>query len=110
MVTRARAKQSVGPEMQEIVMFKDRTVIWVLEYVFGGALILLPLMGLSLCQVNWTCSFLWTMGLFLICLGVILVSCASSMKQRMFLAKRVDMLAKQLADSSGSSDKIGDKE
>lgn len=86
-------------------MFKDRIVVWVLEYIVGGMLIIVPLMGLIVRRHTWINAKLWAVQLFVICLGVILVSCASSMRQRMLLAKRIDNLAKQIADSSASLQK-----
>ena len=86
-------------------MFKDRVVVWVLEYIFGGTLIIIPLIGLIVWQAAWIDANLWASQLFVICLGVILVSCASSMRQRMLLAKSIDNLAKQIADSSASPQK-----
>ena len=90
-------------EMQEVVMFKDRAAIWILEYILGGTLAFVPLIGLGLRQTNWTDAHTWATGLFVVCLGVTLLSCASSMRQRMLLAKRIDMLAEQMADGSTSS-------
>ncbi|GAH82331.1 unnamed protein product [marine sediment metagenome] len=84
-------------------MFKDRAAIWVLEYIVGGMLVLVPLIGLGLLRANWTDAHAWAVGLFVVCLGVILISCASSMRQRLFLAKRIDRLAEQMADSSTAS-------
>lgn len=81
-------------------MFKDRVVIWAMEYIFGGMLVLVPLTGLSFWRVSWMDASLLAVGLFVVCLGVILLSCASSMRQRMLLARRIDTLAKQMADSS----------
>lgn len=92
-------------EIQEVIMFKDRAIVWVLEYIFGGTLIIMPLMGLIFWQPAWIDAKLWAAQLFVICLGVILVSCASSMRQRMLLAKCIDKLAKQIADSSAPSQK-----
>jgi hypothetical protein len=85
-------------------MFKDRTLVWVLEYIFGGTLVVVPLMSLVFCRGAPTNAHIWTVWLFVACLGVILISCASSMRQRMLLARRIDILAKQIAGSSGSSD------
>lgn len=84
-------------------MFRDRAVVWVLEYIFGGMLVIVPLTGLGLWRDSWMDASLWAVGLFVVCLGVILLSCASSMRQRMLLARRIDALAKQIADSSASS-------
>ncbi len=79
-------------------MFKDRLVVWVLEYIFGGTLVVVPLTGLALRRANWTDGCIWAVGLFVVCLGVILISCASSMRQRMLLAKRIDTLAEQMRE------------
>jgi hypothetical protein len=87
---------------REFVMFKDRAAIWVLEYIVGGILAFVPLIGLRLWQTDWTDAHTWATGLFVVCLGVTLISCASSMRQRMFLAKRIDLMAKKMADSSAS--------
>jgi len=84
-------------------MFKDRTIIWVLEYIFGGTLVLISLADMGFRGSVRTDAHIWAAHLFVICLGVVLISCASSMRQRMLLARRLDMLTKKLADSSGAS-------
>ena len=84
-------------------MFKDRTLIWVLEYIFGGTLVVVPLTGLASRRANWTEGCIWAVGLFVVCLGVILISCASSMRQRMLLGKRIDGLAEQMREHIVSS-------
>lgn len=84
-------------------MFKDSAAIWVLEYIAGGMLVFVPLIGLGLMQINWTDGHTWATGLFIACLGVTLISCASSMRQRMLLARRIDMMVKHIADGSTSS-------
>lgn len=80
-------------------MFKDRMLVWVLEYVFGGVLVIVPLMSQVLCPPAWTDAHKWATQLFVVSLGVILISCASSMRQRLLLARRIDKLAKQIAGS-----------
>jgi hypothetical protein len=89
-------------KLPEVIMFRDRVLIWVLEYILGAALVLVPLISVALCRPVWTDAHIWAMQLFVVCLGVILISCASSMRQRLFLARRIDKLAKQKADSSAS--------
>ena len=84
-------------------MFKDRTIIWVLEYIFGGLLVFVPLVWLKLRGLSRTDAHLWAVGLFVVCLGVILISCASSMRQRLLLAKRIDSLAQQTADRENNN-------
>ena len=78
-------------------MLKDRTIIWALEYVMGGTLVLVPLGILALGQDSSAKDYVWATGLFVVSLGVILISCASSMRQRMLLAKRIDALDKKIA-------------
>ena len=84
-------------------MFKDRMLIWLLEYVFGGLLVVVPLTGRILRPLAWTEAHLWATQLFVAGLGVTLISCASSMRQRLLLARRIDGLAKKMAEGRGSS-------
>ncbi len=81
-------------------MLKDRQLIWVLEYIFGGILVIVPLVCLGFWRADWSAAFLWVVGLFVVCLGVILISCASSMRQRILLSRRIETLAKKINDSS----------
>ena len=84
-------------------MLKDRMIVWFLEYVFGGMLVIIPLGSQFFQRFAWTDPFVWTAKLFAACLGVILISCASSMRQRLLLAKRIDELAEQMQVSAGFS-------
>lgn len=79
-------------------MFRDRVEVWVLEYIFGGILAVVPMTGLLLWRDRLVDGRLWSAGLFVVCLGVILIACASSMRRRMLLAKRIEKLAEQMAD------------
>jgi hypothetical protein len=84
-------------------MFKDRMIVWFLEYVFGGALVIVPMTSLAIRRFAWTDAYGWTAKLFVASLGVILISCASSMRQRMLLAKRIDKLAEQIQANAAFS-------
>ena len=84
-------------------MFKDRMLVWILEYIVGGTLVLVPLASLILSSPVQTDAYNWATQLFIVCLGVVLISCASSMRQRMLLARRIDRMAKQISDNSASS-------
>ncbi len=84
-------------------MFKDRILVWVLEYVVGGTLVLVPLASLTFSEPARIDAYYWATQLFVVCLGVILISCASSMRQRMLLARRIDRMARQISDNSTSS-------
>jgi hypothetical protein len=77
-------------------MFKDRMIVWFLEYVLGGILVIIPLASQLFHRFAWTDAYVWTAKLFTACLGVILISCASSMRQRLLLGKRIDKLAEQV--------------
>jgi len=81
-------------------MLKDRMIVWFVEYVFGGALVIVPMASLAVDRFVGTDAYVWTVKLFVACLGVILISCASSMRQRMLLAKRIDKLAEQIRAGS----------
>ena len=84
-------------------MFNDRMPIWVLEYIIGGVLVVIPLTSRFLRPPAWTDAHQWATQLFVASLGVILISCASSMRQRLRLATRIDKLARQMAEGYGSS-------
>ena len=71
-------------------------IVWFLEYVLGGMLVIVPLASQFFRRFAWTDAYVWTAKLFTACLGVILISCASSMRQRLLLASRIDKLAKQI--------------
>jgi len=88
-------------------MLKDRMIVWFLEYVFGGMLVIIPLASQLFRRFAWTDAYVWTAKLFTACLGVILISCASSMRQRLFLAKRIDKLAEQIQMSAEFSQSSG---
>jgi hypothetical protein len=85
-------------------MLKDRMIVWILEYVFGGALVVVPLTSLVLHRPAWSSSYMWTTNLFVTSLGVILISCASSMRQRILLARRIETLAGQMNKRFPSSE------
>ena len=84
-------------------MFKDRMIVWFLEYVFGGAMVIAPLASQFFRRFAWTDASVWTAKLFVACLGVILISCASSMRQRLLLAKRIDKLVEQMQANAAFS-------
>lgn len=75
-------------------MFRDKKLIWVIEYIFGSLLVILPFFGLIPAEENAPEPHIWSLELFTISLGVILISCASSMRQRIKLAERIEQLIK----------------
>jgi len=88
------SEQTLG--FAEVIMFADNVVVWVLEYIFGGMLVVIPLANLALPGSASTDTRIWSVQLFVVCLGVVLISCASSMRQRMLLSKRIEKLTEQI--------------
>lgn len=84
-------------------MLKDRMIIWILEYILGGMLVVVPLSSLVVGRLTWSYPHTWATKLFVTSLGVILISCASSMRQRILLAGRIDRLAGQMQEYCTSS-------
>jgi len=79
-------------------MLKDNKVIWVVEYSFGGLLVAVSLGALVFWPGSQLDTRIWASELFVACLGVILISCASSMRQRMILAKYIDQRIRQITN------------
>jgi len=77
-------------------MSKDKTFIWILQYLFGFVLITAVVPAAIYAQPKWTDAHVWASELFAVGLGVVLVSCGSSMRQRMTMSKRIDDLAEQI--------------
>jgi len=74
-------------------MFKDRVAIWVAEYVLGGLLIVGPLAVLIARRpdLNTEAGF-WSISLFVVALGVILVASGSAMRRRLALARQLEQM------------------
>lgn len=87
-------------------MLKDRMIIWVLEYILGGTLVVVSLSSLVVRRLTWSYPHMWATKLFVASLGVILISCASSMRQRILLAGRIDRLAGQMREYCTSSQEL----
>ena len=77
-------------------MFKDRLIYWLLEYISGAAMVLVPLTMIYPNIEAPVDAYIWAVQWFVVYLGVILISCASSMKQRLLLSKRIDQLSKKV--------------
>lgn len=97
-------------DFKGFIMFNDNAVVWVLEYIFGGILVVVSITGLALGRSVWFDTYIWAVYLFVVCLGVVLISCASSMRQRILLAMRIDRLAERIRERSASSQKLGASE
>ena len=84
-------------------MLKDNKVIWAMEYIFGGLLVAVSLSALVFWSGSQLDMRIWTSELFVACLGVILISCASSMRQRMLLRKFLDEQLRKLHGNTQTS-------
>ena len=71
-------------------MFKDRLAIWLAEYILGGLLIVGPLAVLIARRpdLNTEAGF-WSINLFIVALGVILVASGSAMRRRLAMARQL---------------------
>ena len=79
-------------------MLTDNKVIWAMEYIFGGLLVAVSLAALVFWPASQLDMRIWASELFVACLGVILISCASSMRQRMIIMKSVDQQIRQIVE------------
>ena len=73
-------------------MFKDRKFIWVLEYLIGLGLLAVIMPSIVRPHPGWSSAHSWAYLLFIACAGVVLVSAAGSMRQRMQMVKRIEQL------------------
>ncbi len=47
-------------------MFRDRTLVWAVEYIFRGTLVLVPLTSLVLCRAAQDDAHIWSAQLRII--------------------------------------------
>jgi hypothetical protein len=73
-------------------MLKDRNVTWVVEYALGIVLLVAVLPSIVLPHPGWSEAHWWAYLLFIVCAGITLVGCGSSMRQRVELAQRIAKL------------------
>ena len=71
-------------------MFRDRLAIWVAEYILGGLLIVGPLAVLIARRpdLNTEAGF-WSINLFIVALGVVLVASGSAMRRRLAMVRQL---------------------
>ncbi len=77
-------------------MFKDKKSIWVIEYIIGLGLIVLISPLILRPNTHWSMAYGWAYLLFVACSGIILVSAAGAMRQRMKLEERIAKLERML--------------
>jgi hypothetical protein len=73
-------------------MLKDRKLTWVVEYAIGIILLVAVLPSIVLPHPNWSEAHWWAYLLFIVCSGITLIGCASSMRQRVELTQRIEKL------------------
>jgi len=88
-------------------MLKDKKLLWVVEYILGIVLLATVVPFIVHPQLGWSEAHGWAYLLFLISASIILLSCASAMRQRMQLAGRIADLEQiaaglRIAESQGS--------
>lgn len=77
-------------------MFTDKKIVVVLEYIVGFSLLIVVLPSIVHPHPGWSDAHGWAYLLFIACSGFILISCASSMRQRMKLNQRIVQLEQTL--------------
>ena len=80
-------------------MSKDRTAVWVMEYLCGFLLLTTVVPAVLYARPDWSDAHVLAVELFAIGLGVSLVSCASAMRQRIIMTRRIDQLVEQIKAS-----------
>jgi hypothetical protein len=74
--------------------------IWVLEYLIGIGLLVAALPFIVQPQPGWSAAHTWAYLLFMACAGIVLISSASGMRQRVELSKRITELENKLNESA----------
>jgi hypothetical protein len=87
-------KQKDAKTNRESVMFSDRRILYVIEYVVGFSLLIAVLPSIVLPHPGWSEAHWWAYLLFIVCASFTLISCASEMRRRMQLSERVDKIEK----------------
>jgi hypothetical protein len=75
-------------------MLKDRKLTWVFGYAIGIALLVAVLPSIVIPHPGWNGAYWWAYLLFIVCSGITLIGCASSMRQRVELTERLEKLEK----------------
>ena len=91
-------------------MLKDRKLIWVLEYVIGLGLVAVTLFYVARSHPKWNEAYSWAYLLFIACSGIVLLGCASAMRQRMNLSERIANLERMLESQRGQNQTHGQSE
>ena len=92
-------------QYRESVMFSDKKIILVVEYIIGFSLLITVLPSIVHPHPGWSEAHWWGYLLFIVCSGFTLVSCASEMNQRLELAKRIEKLEKMAEELKGAQKK-----
>ena len=79
-------------------MNKDN-IVWVVEYLIGIGFLVSVLPSIVNPQPGWSLAHGWAYLLFMVCIGIALVSSASATRQRLELSKRIAELEKKLGES-----------
>jgi hypothetical protein len=87
-----------GLQLRESVMFKDRKFIWVVEYFIGLVLLAIIMPSILRPHPGWSEAHGWAYLLFIACSGIILISAAGAMKQRLKMAKRITELERTVCN------------
>jgi hypothetical protein len=79
-------------------MRRDSKLVCVLEYLIGGVFLVAALPFIVHPQPGWSEAHGWAYLLFVVCVGITLISSASGTRQRLELSEQVKKLEKQLEE------------
>jgi hypothetical protein len=79
-------------------MFSDKKIIAVIEYIIGFSLLMAVLPSMLYPHTGWSEAHWWAYLLFIVSASFILLSCASSMRKRLVLARRIEKLEKEVEE------------
>lgn len=82
-------------------MNKDN-LVWVVEYLMGIGFLVAVLPFVVNPQPGWSPAHSWAYLLFMICVGITLISSASGTRQRIELSKRITELEKKLNEQESA--------
>lgn len=83
-------------------MNKDN-IVWIVEYLIGIGFLVAVLPFIVNPQPGWSPAHGWAYLLFIVCVGIALISSASGTRQRVELSKRITELENKLNEKSAQN-------
>jgi len=77
-------------------MFKDKKFVVVIEYIIGFSLLIAVMPSLVHPHTGWSEAHWWAYLLFVVNSSFIFLSCASAMRKRLAMKRRLEKLEKEV--------------